>query len=78
MIKDIRFPFYGYSFRWNEEQGLYSSTVDETRELFKSFGVLTTKEIKEEIKLLKSTKMIRFSKKDKEFLDLFLELDEAW
>lgn len=71
-------PFYGYSFRWNEEQGLYSSTVDETRELFKSFGVLTTKEIKEEIKLLKSTKMIRFSKKDKEFLDLFLELDEAW
>ena len=45
---------------------------------FKSFGVLTTKKIKEEIKLLKSTKMLRFSKKDKEFLDLFLELDEAW
>jgi hypothetical protein len=70
-------PFYGYSFRWNDEQGLYSSSIDETRKLFKSFGVLTTKEIKEEIKLLKSTKMLRFSKKDKEFLDLFLELDEA-
>ena len=71
-------PFYGYSFRWSDEQGLYSSSIDETRELFKSFGVRTTKEIKEEIKLLKSTKMLRFSKKDKEFLDLFLELDEAW
>ena len=71
-------PFYGYSFRWSDEQGLYSSSIDETRELFKSFGVLTTKEIKEEIKLLKSTKMLRFSKKDNEFLDLFLELDEAW
>lgn len=67
-------PFCGYSFHWNEEQ----YCIDETRELFKSFGVLTTKKIKEEIKLLKSTKMLRFSKKDKEFLDLFLELDEAW
>ena len=67
-------PFCGYSFHWNEEQ----YCIDETRELFKSFGVLTTKKIKEEIKLLKSTKTLRFSKKDKEFLDLFLELDEAW
>ena len=71
-------PFYGYSFHWNVEQGLNNLSISEIRELFKSFGVLTTKEIKEEIKLLKSTKMIRFPKKDKEFLDLFLELDEAW